>query len=306
MPIAPFPVDVLRFVAGHGAETVLVTLVQIEGSASRAVGTQLAVAHDGSHCGSMSGGCIDAAIVAEALEVLALGQGRMVRFGAGSPYLDLKLPCGGGMDLLFTPRPDPLTIAAALHCLDQRRGFAMAIAADGISAAQPGQASAHFVQSYAPPLRLILIGQGSELAALARLAAGFGADVVAVLPQAQLQDLPVAVLPVKSREALPALASDPWSAIVFLFHDRDWEEFLLPQALALDGFYHGAIGSPATQAQRRQRLVAGGVPPADLAKLCAHVGLIPSTRDPATLALSLLAEVVADYAALVARPQPVR
>ena len=139
------------------------------------------------------------------------------------------------------------------------------------------------------------------MAALVRLAADFGAEVVAVMPQEQVQDLPVAVLPVKSRDTLPSLTGDPWTAILFLFHDRDWEEFLLPQALALQGFYHGAIGSPATQAQRRQRLEASAVPPADLAKLRAKVGLIPSTRDPATLALSLLAEVVGDYAVLVAR-----
>lgn len=58
-------------------------------------GTIMGVAQDGSFAGSLSGGCIENAVVAEALEALKEDAPRMVRFGAGSPYLDIKLPCGG-------------------------------------------------------------------------------------------------------------------------------------------------------------------------------------------------------------------
>jgi xanthine dehydrogenase accessory factor len=303
MTLAPQPHHILRFLACKGADTVLVTLAGIAGSASRAVGSQMAVAGDGSHCGSLSGGCIDAAVVAEALEVLAERKGRLVRFGAGSPYIDLKLPCGGSIDLLFTPRPDPALIDAALQSLAARRSFGMTISADRIAAF--GADGEHFALTYSPPLQLIAVGQGDDLSAFVRLATSFGAAVVAVMPDDQPQsfaDLPqITCLPAISSAALPPFATDPWTAIVFLFHDRDWEEVLLAQALEREAFYYGAVGSPRTQAARRAMLEAAGVAQTDIAKLRQRVGLIPSTRDPATLALSVLAEVVAAYAALVAR-----
>ena len=99
--IAAYPVDALRLIdrgAAAGMDGVLITLVAIAGSASRAVGTQMAVLADGRHVGSFSGGCIESAIIAEALEVLAQGQPRTVRYGAGSPYIDVRLPCGGEED----------------------------------------------------------------------------------------------------------------------------------------------------------------------------------------------------------------
>jgi xanthine dehydrogenase accessory factor len=54
----------------------------------------MAVCADGRHLGSFSGGCIEAAIVAEALDCLKAA--RQVRCGVGSPYIDVRLPCGGG------------------------------------------------------------------------------------------------------------------------------------------------------------------------------------------------------------------
>lgn len=300
MSIAPSPIDVLEFLAGYGAESVLVTLVAVHGSASRAVGTQMAVAADGTGCGSFSGGCIEAAVIAEALDVLASGMGRTVRYGAGSPYIDVKLPCGGGIDLLFTPRPSVIVVQSILAALKSRAPFQVSISADSLRAAD----DADFQLTYHPPLRVMALGQGDDLAAFAKLAGQFGAEVLAIAPAEQAASLgdhsEIEVLLAPSRAQLPRVTSDAWTAIVFLFHDRDWEEFLLPQALALTAFYHGAIGSPRTQTVRRETLAAAGVNAEHLAKLRQSVGLISSTRDPATLALSILAEVVADYRALVA------
>jgi xanthine dehydrogenase accessory factor len=307
MSIAPQPEDILRFLADHGEDTVLVTLVGIVGSASRAIGTQMGVARDGSYCGSLSGGCIESAVVAEALDVLSTRRGRVVRFGAGSPYIDVKLPCGGGFDLMFTPCPSADVLDGAITALGQREPFSIAISVDGIRAKDEsnigGIGSNHFNFQYFPRIRVIAVGQGSELSALIRLASEFGAEISAITPAEQLfrlhtsADLPIH--PAPSRVALPPISGDPWTAIVFLFHDRDWEEHLLPQALELDGFYHGAIGSPHTQAVRRETLEACGTSAANIAKLRSAVGLIPSTRDPGTLALSILAELAAEYQALV-------
>jgi xanthine dehydrogenase accessory factor len=301
--ISTSPHDILRLLAGE-QEGVLITLVGIEGSSSRAVGTQMAVMADGGHAGSFSGGCIEAAVVAEALSVLNKGgAGRVVRYGSGSPYIDIRLPCGGGIDLLFTPRPDRAVLNAALDLLAQRQPVAVAIDAQGVAIGSRGDGA--FVRRYDPLLRLAAVGQGEDLAALARLAAGFGIAVDALVPDrdsAAPADMPgITLHRLHTTAQLPTLSTDPWTAVVFLFHDRDWEEFLLPQALALPAFYHGAIGSARTHRARIAALQAAGVPAASIATLRGTIGLIPATRDPATLALSILAEVVQDYQACAGR-----
>lgn len=284
---------------GHaeGIDGVLVTLTGIVGASSRGIGAQMAVLADGRHAGSFSGGCIEAAVIAEAQAVLAAGRGRTVRFGSGSPYLDIRLPCGGGIDLLFTPRADAATLTAALERLDQREAAVLRIDEQGVSLGN-ATADAGFVRTYAPPLRLVALGHGEDLTALVRLARAYGVEVAAFAPKTDRHALAAdGIAPLMSRTALPRLAGDAWTAFVFLFHDHDWEEHLLPQALAQQGFYHGAVGSARTHRARLEGLRAAGVPPQRLDRLRGGIGLIPATRDPATLALSILGEVVRDYQA---------
>lgn len=307
--IATSPIDVLRFMAAQGAGAVLVTLVGIEGSSSRALGTQMAVAADGRSIGSFSGGCIEAAVVAEALDVLAEGVTRTVRYGSGSPYIDIRLPCGGGIDLMFVPRPDPAAVAEALRLVEARQPAALLLGAGGAALdrrPEPGGWDGdRFAAAYPPALRIVALGQGEDLTAFARIAHRFGAEVLALTPDAAAVELlaheDIEARMLASRSASLDLATDPWTAFAFLFHDRDWEEFLLPQALALPGFYHGAIGSARTHHARRTAMAAAGVPPERLALLRGQIGTIPSTRDPGTLALSVLGEIVADYNALAGR-----
>lgn len=306
--LATRPADILGFLAARadeGLATLLVTLTGIEGSSPRAIGAQMAVAENGRSIGSFSGGCIEAAVVAEALDVLAENRARLVRFGAGSPYIDVRLPCGGGVDLLFTPRPDRAAIGALLAQIDARRDGGLILSPGGVRATGPGVETGwhgdSFALRYPPRLRIVAIGQGEDLTATARLAQFYGAETLAFSPLprdvAALERHGVAAHHLAMRHRPPALRSDAATAFVFLFHDRDWEETLLPWALAQPAFYIGAVGSPRAQAARRDMLAANGVDRAALAALRSHVGLIPSTRDPATLALSIVAEIVEIFGA---------
>ncbi len=288
--------------AADGVGGVLVTLTGIEGASSRGIGTQMAVLADGRHAGSFSGGCIESAVIAEAQDALSAGHGRTVRYGSGSPYLDIRLPCGGGIDLVFTPRPDPAALAEVLARLERRACAALHISEAGIALDQANDAAA-FLRTYAPPLRLVALGHGEDLTALMRLARAFG---VAAEGHAPATDHHAAaepgVNPMASRTALPVLTGDAWTAFVFLFHDHDWEEHLLPHALAQEGFFHGAVGSARTHRARIEGLRAAGVPQGQLDGLRGGIGLIPATRDPATLALSILGELVQDYQACAGMP----
>lgn len=288
--------------AAQGIPGVLVSLTGITGASSRGVGTQMAVLADGRHAGSFSGGCIEAAVIAEAQAVLTAGCGRTVRFGSGSPYLDIRLPCGGGIDLVFTLHPDAAVLAQVLRELDARRPAALRVTENAVLPDE-GARSGGFLRTYAPPLRLVALGHGEDLTALVRLAEAFGVVIEAFAPDTDRHAMESGgIAQLTSRTAFPGIAGDDWTAFVFLFHDHDWEEHLLPQALAQRGFYHGAVGSARTHRARVEGLRAAGVPEALLNALRGGIGLIPATRDPATLALSILSELVQDYQATAGGP----
>ncbi len=293
----------LRDASRRGERTVLITITGVVETAARATGTHMAVSEHGGSCGSLSGGCVEAAVIAEAHRILATGKAELVRFGAGSPYIDVRLPCGGGLDLLFTPEPDAGVIDHACAQLDQRQPVTLCLGPDGSVISGPdGHTGWHgdrFVTRYDPPLRLFLVGQGEEVTTATALALGYGAEIVVLTPDeavagwAKGRGVPAHRLKTPARS--PHLTSDEWSAILFLFHDHDWESALLDQALEQSPFFIGAMGSPRTHAQRLDALRALGVGEAALARITGPVGLIPATRDPATLALSALAQIVACY-----------
>jgi xanthine dehydrogenase accessory factor len=287
-----------------------VTITGLSGSGARPLGGQMAVLENGDRAGSLSSGCVEAAIVAEAQQALRDGRPRRIRLGAGSPYIDIRLPCGGGMDLLFLPDPPAEAIGRAATLLADRSPLCMTIGPSGSigvspAAAEPGGWTGEtFTILHKPPLRLIVAGHGAEMPATARVARAYGAEIILLSPDAEV--IAAAALagapavPLRSIAAAPALDADRWTAILLLFHDHDWEPVLLEAALATPAFWIGALGSRRTHEARLAALAERGVPAAQRARIKGPVGLIPSARDPATLALSAVAEIAAAYQKLPA------
>ncbi|HOA49212.1 MAG: hypothetical protein RL702_1124 [Pseudomonadota bacterium] len=288
-----------------GRRCVLVTVLAVEGSAMRGPGAHMAVSEDGSFVGSLSGGCIEQAVVAEACDALRAGAARIVRFGAGSLYLDIRLPCGGGLDIHFQPLADALFARECLAAIEARRPYTVAIRPHGaqcIAGWHPAPFDAHAGTAsfgHFPRARLMLVGHGEGLGALALLARTMALDVEALTPDERarglLQELGIPVARLARTTDTQLLYSDLWTAIVFLFHDHDWETALLRRAFELPRFYIGAMGGRRAHAARCEALLAAGVPAAALAALHAPIGLFHSSRDPQTLALSALAEIVKVY-----------
>ncbi len=80
----------------QGEDVALATVVTTWGSAPRPVGSQLAVNGAGAFVGSVSGGCIEGAVVQEALEVMADGAPRLLEYGVSSDQAwEVGLACGG-------------------------------------------------------------------------------------------------------------------------------------------------------------------------------------------------------------------
>lgn len=95
--------DLDRWRAG-GKRVALARVVDIEGSGPRLPGAAMAVSEDGEVIGSVSGGCVESAVVSEALEVLATGERRIVTFGySDDDAFAVGLTCGGTVHLFLEP-----------------------------------------------------------------------------------------------------------------------------------------------------------------------------------------------------------
>ena len=290
--------------AGQGG--VLATITELVGPGPRSLGSHMAVTEEGRSAGSFSSGCVETAIIAEALDVLKDGKPKTVRFGLGSPYFDIRLPCGGGMDILFQPHPDGATIRQLVSRLEGREKVLLKLdPAGSVELAFEAKASSaawingRFYVPHFPQLRLMLVGHGAEMLTTLKLAVSLGLSINLFSPDPDIVGVGraegIECRLLKTPDSPVNLQGDPWTAFLFLFHDHDWEPPLIAGALAAQSFWVGAMGSPRTHQARREALAAFGVPSNQIARIKGPVGLIPNTRDPATLALSALAEIVGTY-----------
>jgi len=285
----------------EGRTGALLTVTTVHGGAPRPVGTHMAVVSGKRFNGYLSGGCVEQAIALEVEAVIAARSSAMMRFGRGSPFIDIRFPCGGGIDVLAHVGLKPELVEDVLERMARRRGFTLGFVRDTDRVAliedvlPMGWDGATFRRPYLPATRVLLAGRGPELEAVTRLAASARYDVVVATPDRdtlrRLADLPIDVFLLDDPWQVPRIPYDPWTATVMLFHEREWEDALLSRALSAGGFYIGALGSERTHAQRRERLMAMGHGPNEVDGIRGPIGLIPSARDPQTLALSVLAEI---------------
>ena len=291
--------------AGKGAA--LATVVETWGSAPRPVGALLAVSEEAELVGSVSGGCVEGAVVAEALDAMGDLSTRMLDYGVSDDEaFAVGLACGGRIKVMLQPlggalKPEALAevaarrAAAAPVALVTRDG-GVAVVTDGLEERlrqeRSGWEGEAFVTLFAPPLRLAVVGGvhiAQALVPMARIA-GYAVTVIdpreafasdARFPGTTLvHDWP--------DEAMAAFAPDARSAVVLLTHDPKLDDPALRVALASRAFYLGALGSTRTHAKRVARLRAAGMDAALLDRLDAPVGLDIGARTPAEIAVSIL------------------
>lgn len=95
--------DIDRWKA-NGRQVAIARVVNIEGSGPRDPGATMAVSDEGEVAGSVSGGCVEGAVVTEALKVLESHQPRMVSFGySDDEAFAVGLTCGGTIHLFIEP-----------------------------------------------------------------------------------------------------------------------------------------------------------------------------------------------------------
>ncbi|MCB1017861.1 MAG: XdhC family protein [Acidimicrobiales bacterium] len=96
--------DDLRRWRRAGTRVALARVVDVDGSAPRPAGAAMAVSEHGEVAGSVSGGCVEGAVVTTALEVLESGERRVVTFGySDDEAFAVGLTCGGTVHVFVEP-----------------------------------------------------------------------------------------------------------------------------------------------------------------------------------------------------------
>lgn len=301
---------------GEGRRAALATVVETWGSAPRRVGAQMVVSSDGAMEGSVSGGCVEGAVVLEALEALDEGTTRLLEYGVSDgDAFAVGLACGGTIRVLVEPvgaggMPQEM-LEALVAARAARTPVAYEVALDGSHRAlvEDGyedrfrmdrsgveEDGKTFVAIHNPPLRLVVVGAVHIAQALVPMARIAGFDPVVVDPReafgsaARFPD--ARVINDWPDAALEAVGVDTRTALVLLTHDPKLDDPALHIGLRSGAFYIGALGSKRTHASRVERLSEAGFDPHSIARIHGPVGLDIGAAGPAEIAVSVLAQMI--------------
>lgn len=295
----------------------LMTVVGTWGSAPCPPGALLFIDDQGQMQGSVSGGCVEEDLRARALNgdlpttaPVLLHYGGDVAAGAR-----VALPCGGRLTL----------ICERSGARDHWQQVRAAVAAERIIARhlcvrtgkvtlepRPRRADSgpdfawdgqHARRLFGPTYGLILIGAGPITTCLAPIARALGYRILLCDPRAEQREAgavtitasgcPVLAVPGMPDDCVQAHARHRRMAVVALTHDPRLDDLALMAALTSPAAYVGALGSRRTQAERRARLLALGLPAAAVARLRGPVGLDLGGKAPAEIAVAIAAELIA-------------
>ena len=299
--------------SGDGAA--LATVIQTWGSAPRRVGSQLAISGKGEIAGSVSGGCVEGAVIVEALEALEDGTPRELEFGVSDDdAFAVGLACGGTIRVLVEPVGGALSDALLAELVAARaRRTAICYVADLDSGARRLVVDGHedrlrmdrsgfddtaprvFIGVHNPPLRLIVVGAVHIAQALVPMARLAGYDPVVIDPResfASAARFPETTLMHDwPDEAVQALGLDARTALVLLTHDPKLDDPAIEEGLRGECFYIGALGSTRTHAKRVARLQDAGFTERQIGRIHGPIGLDIGAASPAEIAVATLAQM---------------
>ena len=298
----------------EGQKVALATVLGTWGSSPRPVGAQLVVCEDGSFHGSVSGGCVEGAVVLEALETLANGTCRLLEYGVNdADAFAVGLACGGTIRIMVEPVGIGQGIAPSLlENLERadaaRQAIGLRVNLDTWERAvltpqsHPYEFSGSggverkiYTHIQNPPLRLVLIGAVHIAQFLAPMAQMAGYHVTIIDPRESFASpqrfLNQELIVDWPEDALADLIIDNRTALVTLTHDPKMDTPSLQAVLATEAFYIGALGSTRTHAKRRTSMLELGVLPAQFDRIQGPVGLSIGSNSPAEIAVSILAEI---------------
>jgi len=306
-----------------GRPIAIATVIDTWGSAPVRAGGQMAIAGIEEFQGSVSGGCVEADVIATALDVIETGRPETLSFGISDETAwRAGLACGGKIRV-FVARLDPETDAPFLAHVDDaiaaRRPIVVATRlADGERQIHEGESAEPliaqalrrgrsavdpsgetFLHALAPPPRIIIVGATHIAQHLASMATAAGYDVKVLDPRSAFASParfnPSQIVAGWPEDCFAKLIADPFSAVVTLTHVDLIDDEALAIALKSPCRYIGSLGSRKTHAKRVARLKAAGFTDADVARIHSPVGLNIDAETPGEIATSILAEIISAF-----------
>lgn len=296
----------------EGRKVALATVISTWGSAPRPIGSQLAITEDGAFFGSVSGGCVEGAVILEAQDCIASETCRILQFGvADEDAFAVGLACGGDIEIIVEPVGigtgiDRSILEDLSQSYTERRpsGYQIntqtwertSFETSNITLQKPQKIGEVYSHIQMPNPRLVIIGAVHISQHLSNMAQRAGFDVFINDPRdsfATPERFPSQIfLTGWSDEALDALGLDQFTAVVTLTHDPKIDTPALTCALKSQAFYIGALGSKRTHSKRLDTLQVEGFSQSEMARIHGPVGLDIAARTPAEIAVAILAEVI--------------
>lgn len=294
--------------AETGRHFTLVTVARTWGSAPRPAGSLMAINDLGQVQGSVSGGCIEQNLIERILSgEFDSAAPLLQKYGVTSEEANrFGLPCGGIMELVIEPKPDlellkEISVRIKGGQLVRRtvRIGQPGCSIDAGSATDALHWDGHMLMSvHGPAWRLLIVGAGQIGGYLAQMAQALDYQVTVCDPRqeyiSQWAVCGTTVMRSMPDDTVNALNLDPHSAVVALTHDPKLDDMALLEALKSPAFYVGALGSIATSARRRERLLQYfDLTAEEVARLHGPVGLPIGSRTPPEIAVAIVAEMTA-------------
>ena len=299
-------VKAINAILDRPERAVLAVIVAVDGPSYRPVGAMMAIFGANDRVGSLSSGCVEGDIALHAQDALGSGNPIVVKYGKGSQFLDIQLPCGGGLEIILVPNPDLDVLSQVAWHHQQRQSCTLGI--DIESGAMSVRLRGHTERTGSnlnveiiPDIYFWVFGKGPEAAIFISLARSAGYPAALFSPDDETisvaQNSKCKTNKLTSKFLPDDICIDKRSAVILFFHDHDWEPQLLSDALQTPAFYIGAQGGLNARETRYAAMKKMGATLQQIERLHGPVGLIPSAKDPTTLAVSVLAEIVGKAAA---------
>ena len=286
----------------------LATVISTWGSSPRPVGGQMAIDENGEIIGSVSGGCIEGAVISEGIKSINDGKSRIKDYGiTNNMAWEVGLACGGELKILIQPLDlEDKIVYSIVDKIKKREIVKLRIdcstGSRKIDSTIDNQISHfdksknEFIHVIDPKPRLFIIGAVHIAQALVSLANIADYETILIDPRdhfATKDRFPkCTIINEWPDEALSRFLLDKSSHLVTLTHDPKIDDLALISCMKKNIGYIGSLGSKKTHSKRCERLLEKGFNKIQLSKIHAPIGLDIKAKTPAEIATSILAEII--------------
>jgi len=305
--------EIFKFISTNQRDansTALAIVVNTWGSAPRPICSMMVVNQKMQHVGSVSGGCVEADVIAKAQQVISSGKPTLEKYSVSDDTaFGIGLACGGDMEV-FIALADDVIIENLSNFVDSNSTHYFTIDLEDLELSW-GKTDFHenkavrkivstqevFLGVLSPTLRLILIGGGEISVEVSKLARVMGFNITVIDPRKAFNSQDrfsecVNIIPKWPDDALEEIDLDQNCALVALSHDPKLDDPALQKAVNSEMFYIGALGSSRTHNKRLERLKLNITDHKRLIRIKSPVGLDIHAETAQEIALSILAEII--------------